>query len=1389
MKTQIRMFRGTLFLLAILICGIVAGINPAQGAESNILPSYVWQGIGPFNGGVVLSLAIDPVSPSTVYAGTDGNGVFKSTDSGGSWSPANAGIPNQTVYSLAMDPASPATLYAGTNGGLFKSNDGGLSWNPASSGLTDPAVRSLVIDPTSSATLYAGTDGGVFKSTDSGGSWSPVNTGLANLYVRTLAVDRLAPSTLYAGTNGGIFKSSNGGTSWTPMNTGLANLNIQSLAVDPVSPLILYAGTWGGGIFKSTDGGGNWNPMNSGISDPYIRSLAITPASPLTLYAGTWGGLFKSTDGGTTWNQVSNGPKNISVYALVMDPASPLILYAGTYGGGVYKSTDGGGAWNTANNGLTNLLIQSLVINPALPTTLYAGANGSLYKSTNGGASWYTANDGLSSLNIQSLAMDPSSSFILYAGTDGGVFKSINGGWIWSPVNTGLADLSIRSVAIDPVTPATLYAGTFGGGLFKTGNGGANWSSANNGLANAYILSVAIDPVMPATLYAGTNGGIFKSTDGGGTWSPANSGISNPTINTIAIDPVTPTTLYAGTGGGGLFRSSNGGASWNAVNTGLVNLNVRSLAIDPVSPTTLYAGTDGGVFKSSDGGGNWSPLNSGLTNLRIRSVAIDPASPHTLFAGTWGGGVFKGPSLDIVVSPAPYDFGSITVNMPSTAQTFTISNWGNTVLNVSSISTGADSDMFSVTPGTCPSLAPTIAAGGSCTISVTFTPTSGGAKSATLQFISDSANYPTLDVPLSGTGISQLYTLTTTLDGTGSGTVSFSTGGSCTGVCGQSFAAGTTVQLTPTAGIGSAFAGWSGCDSVAGEICTITMTGAKSVTAVFNAAAQESPFILISPSPYDFGTVATYASSSSQPFTITNTGTTELVVSAIRLSGVNSGEFAISTGTCPSFAPTLAPGANCTMLVTFNPLTVGSKVAAMEIRSGTPTAQVKQVSLTGTAYDPPPIGAITINGGATVTKSTTVNLALLASDNSGVVTDMRFSNNNSTWSNWELYSTTKSWNLDPLGGDGAKTVYVQFRDGAGNASGSFSSRITLDTVPPATTITAMPAAWYPSPSGTFSFTANESGSTFECRLDGGNFATCTSPFLFSGLPDGSHTFSVRGTDPAGNVETAPPIHTFTVDTVPPATTITGTPVAPAGGPPGSFSFTSNDNGATFECSLDAGAYAACTSPFTSGGLSSGNHTFIVRAKDRAGNTDPSPAAFTWDVILPDTTITATPANPTDSGSGSFSFTSNVSGATFECRLDAAPFAACASPFTFSGLATGGHTFAVRAKDPAGNYDATPAGFNWTIGFTNVKLMASNGTTGYFATVGGAIGAIPPLVNATILAQGVNFTEDLLFSRSNTTVTLGGGYDANFAAVTGVTTIHGNLTITAGTVVVENLIIM
>jgi Bacterial Ig domain/Bacterial Ig-like domain/Chitobiase/beta-hexosaminidase C-terminal domain len=261
-----------------------------------------------------------------------------------------------------------------------------------------------------------------------------------------------------------------------------------------------------------------------------------------------------------------------------------------------------------------------------------------------------------------------------------------------------------------------------------------------------------------------------------------------------------------------------------------------------------------------------------------------------------------------------------------------------------------------------------------------------------------------------------------------------------------------------------------------------------------------------------------------------------------------------------------------------------------------------------------------------------------------------------------------------------------------------ASIVKVDLTAPQTMIDVAPGDPSSDPSPSFEFSAGEPGSTFECRLDGGAWSSCSSPESLFGLGAGSHTFQVRATDAAGLTDPTPASHTWTVDTDAPATSLDDVPPDPSNDDAPTFEFSSNEPGSTFECRLDGGAWSACSSPETIGLLSDGSHTFEVRATDAAGNTDSSPSSHTWtvDTTAPDSSFTDVPGSPSNDATPTFEFSSSEPGSTFECRLDGGAWSACSSPEILGPLADGSHTFEVRATDAAGNQESAPALHAWDV---------------------------------------------------------------------------------------------
>ena len=309
----------------------------------------------------------------------------------------------------------------------------------------------------------------------------------------------------------------------------------------------------------------------------------------------------------------------------------------------------------------------------------------------------------------------------------------------------------------------------------------------------------------------------------------------------------------------------------------------------------------------------------------------------------------------------------------------------------------------------------------------------------------------------------------------------------------------------------------------------------------------------------------------------------------------------------------------------------------------------------------------------------------------------------------------------PSSDDGVTHIYISDRgidetdDPDENDGKVFEMTLPpVDDTPPETTLDS----WPPNPDNndtpTFTFTGSDSGgsgvNSFECRVDGGDWASCLDSYTTSSLSDGAHTFEVRAIDNFANRDPSPPSYTWTVDTTPPNTSLTSTPPDPDNDDSPTFAFTGSDVGGTgvdgFECRLDGGDWFSCLDSYTTASLEDGPHTFEVRAVDAASNPDSSPASHTWtvDTSAPDTIMISMPSNPDNDDTPTFTFTgSDDAGGTgvdgFECQVDGSGWASCTSPHTTTPLSDGSHTFEVRAVDKAGNRDETPASQTWTIDTT------------------------------------------------------------------------------------------
>jgi photosystem II stability/assembly factor-like uncharacterized protein len=308
-----------------------------------------WTAIGP----VAYPFAVDPSSPSTIYAMVNGPTVTKTTDGGGHWADL-ATFEFGPVNALVIDPASPATIYAAVglpwdydDFPIYKSIDGGAHWTAQPDDAGRP-TGVLAIAPSMTSTLYAGQNDVVLKSIDGGLSWAVHR--LLGFSVSALAIDPTNANAVYvalqvAAFTGGpdppgtIFKSTDGGEQWREVPIAVpAGAVISSLAIDPATPSIVYAahgpfGAGKSGVLKSIDAGETWIAAQSGLPDTIlVNALAIDPSAPARIYAATDQGVFRSTDAAASWTPINAGLTNLHIWSLSIDRTGSL-LRAATAGG------------------------------------------------------------------------------------------------------------------------------------------------------------------------------------------------------------------------------------------------------------------------------------------------------------------------------------------------------------------------------------------------------------------------------------------------------------------------------------------------------------------------------------------------------------------------------------------------------------------------------------------------------------------------------------------------------------------------------------------------------------------------------------------------------------------------------------------------------------------------------------------------------------------------------------------------------------------------------------------------------------------------------------------------------------------------------------------------
>ena len=306
----------------------------------------------------IVLIQLHPKNPDIIYVATN-DYIYKTRDGGQAWSNLSQGMSHSRVISMAIDPAYPATVYAGTKGdAVYKSHDGGQRWASMRSGLDDATISSVVnqflFDPADAQHIFIATTMGVFETKNGGEQWVKKMEGMKEvLMVVTLGMDPTRPSILYAGTSGGVYKSIDQAGHWEKVNNGLVPpdmvktsraLNVTAILVDPYEPDTVYAATLAG-MYKTTDGAKSWRRIGESLADQMIVGMVLDRTRRGVIYITGRDGVHCSNDGGMVWKPINKGLATTNVRAIVQSDVDPTVFYVGTNGSGLYRSHDAGETW------------------------------------------------------------------------------------------------------------------------------------------------------------------------------------------------------------------------------------------------------------------------------------------------------------------------------------------------------------------------------------------------------------------------------------------------------------------------------------------------------------------------------------------------------------------------------------------------------------------------------------------------------------------------------------------------------------------------------------------------------------------------------------------------------------------------------------------------------------------------------------------------------------------------------------------------------------------------------------------------------------------------------------------------------------------------------------
>ncbi len=715
-------------ILITLTATLLAPVSSLAWDESK-LDSLKWREVGPFRGGRSAAVAGIPQDRETYYFGATGGGVWKTENGGSTWDNVSDGFFGGSIGAVAVSTWDPNVIYVGTGektvrgnvsmgNGVWKSTDAGRTWSHI--GLSDsrriPRIR---VHPKNPDIVYVAALGhlfgpneerGVFRSTDGGKNWEKIlyvndevgvvdlvmdPTNARILYATSWRVIRTPYSLESGGEGSKLWKSTDGGDHWESLseNDGMPKppLGIAGISVSGSNPDSLYAivEAQEGGVFRSTDAGKTWKRTNQERKLRqrawYYTRIQADPVDENVVYVMNVR-FHQSKDGGKTFEEIAT-PHGDN-HDLWIDPNDPKRMIESN-DGGANVSYDGGGNWSMQSNQPTAQMYRVSTDN-AFPYHLLGGQQDnsairirsrSAFDTSIGARDWEPTAGGESG----HIVANPDKPEIVYGGSYGGFlirYDHSNGDrrainvWPDNPMGWGAAKLKYRfqwnfPILFSPHDSNILYAAA--NVLFKTTDEGQTWHAISPDLTRnlkekqissggpitqdntsveyySTIFAVAESLHEPGVIWTGSDDGLLHITrDGGEHWqnvTPKGRGVIMPgeiQINSIEAHPYEPGGLYvAATAYKSddfrpyLLVTTDYGEHWKKITNGIpADHFTRVIRADNKQRGLLFAGTEFGIFHSRDDGRHWQSTQLNLPLVPITDLALKQGN---LVAATQGRG-------------------------------------------------------------------------------------------------------------------------------------------------------------------------------------------------------------------------------------------------------------------------------------------------------------------------------------------------------------------------------------------------------------------------------------------------------------------------------------------------------------------------------------------------------------------------------------------------------------------------------------------------------------------------------------------------------------------------------------------------------------------------------